>query len=367
LSSEERANRKVEDLERRLRQHPQDQEALVSLIQAHTLAGRHMQAADVLEARIKTSSPTEWSLVGLCCEACRKGGRPDRAYELLLRLAGEFSGRAFYWTMRGRMCEELGQLERAGAEHARACEIDPADAEALFRFGVTLMKAKSDDRAIDCFRRCLVLDPKMTKAQINIGVLIDQSGQPEKAIEAFRQAIEANPNSVESYCNLGAAYGDLGRKKEAVAEFRKALEIDPNYAMAHFNLGVALMDGSPEEAMGELKKAQAQDPGNWEINYNLGLIFFRKGMYEMAARLLQQCVQVRSDSVPALYYLGVTYNKKDQPGLAIEQLSKVLELDPQNSRAHFYLGVAYDKKGQFEKARLCYQAADRLGGTQAGK
>jgi tetratricopeptide (TPR) repeat protein len=367
VSSEDRANKRIEDLERRYRVHSQDPEALAVLIQAYTQAGRHLQAADVLEARLKTSSPADWNLVVLICDACRKAGRPERGYDLLRSIHDGQDARSTYWTLRGRMLEEMGDLEKARQEHAKACELDPSDPDALFRCGVTLMKAHLDQEAIRCFTRCLALNPKMTKAQINIGVLLDQSGQSDKAIEAFRAAIESDPTSVESHCNLGAAYGDLGRKKEAVAEFRRALEIDPNYPMAHFNLGVALMESFPEEAMAELKKAQALDPGNWEINYNLGLIYFRKGMYEMAARLLLQCVQARPDSVPALYYLGVTYNKKDQPGLAIEQLSKLLDLDPQNSRAHFYLGVAYDKKGQFDKARACYQAADRLSGGMPGE
>ena len=122
------------------------------------------------------------------------------------------------------------------------------------------------------------------------------------------------------------------------------------------------MDTNPEDSLAELRKAQAIDPGNWEINFNIGLVYFRKGMYEACVRLLQQCVQARPNSAPALYYLGVAYNKKDQPGLAIECLERGLELDPNNGRAHFYLGVAYDKKGQSDRARLCYQAADRLGG-----
>jgi tetratricopeptide (TPR) repeat protein len=362
LSPEDKASKRIEDLERRLRTRPDDLELSVQLAQAYMFAGRHGQAADLLEARLGASAPVDWGLVVAFSEACRSGGRADRALEVLKRLAAPLADRAPYWTLRGRMLEELGRLDEARTEHARAMELDPADAEAIFRYGATCMKAHQDAEAVACFERCLALDPTMTKAQINIGVLLDQSGQPEKAIEAFRHAIEANPNSVESHCNLGAAYGDLGRKKEAIAEFRKALEIDPNYAMAHFNLGVALMEDSPEESMAELKRAQGLDPGNWEINYNLGLIFFRKGMYDTAAKLLQQCVQARPNSARALYYLGITYNKKEQPGLAIEQLNRVLELDPQDAKAHFYLGVAYDKKGQFEKARLCYQAADRLGG-----
>lgn len=361
MNPEDRAQKKIEDLEKRVRTHPQDGEQFVALCRAYMFAGRHLQAADALEARIGAGPPS-WDLVELVCEACRRGGRADRAGEFLQRWEREFGTAGSYWTLRGQMLEEENRFEEAQSAHRRAVALDPQNAEAHFRLGATLMKAQRDQEAIEMFERCLELEPAMTKAQINVGVLLDQLGQPEKAIEAFRRAIEGNPKSVESHCNLGAAYGDMGRKKDAIAEFRRALHIDPECALAHFNLGVALMDDSPEESMSSLKRAQAIDPGNWDINYNLGLIYFRKGMYDAAAKLLQQCVQARPDSARALYYLGMTHNKKDQPGLAIECLDRVLQLEPDNSRAHFYLGVAYDKKGQFDKARDCYQAADRLGG-----
>jgi len=360
LGSEERAQKKIDDLERRWRAHPEDPQVFIALVRAYMYVGRHKQAAEMLEARIREESPPDWDLVHLCCDACRQGGRPDHAFELLEGLSPDFASSAAYWTLRGRLLEDLGRLEEARQEHAHATECDPSDGDALFRYAVVLMKTRREQDAIDCFRRCLQIDPAMTKARINIGVLLDQAGRSDEAIEEFRRAIEASPDSVESHCNLGAAYGDLGRKKEAIAEFRRALEIDPACAMAHFNLGVALMETTPEEAMGELKRAQTLDPGNWEINYNLGLVYFRKGMYELAVKLLQQCVEARPDSVPALYYLGLTFNKKDQPGLAIEQLGRVIALDPEHGSAHFYLGVAYDKKGQFEQARRCYQTADRL-------
>ncbi len=363
MGSEDRAQKKVEDLERRFRAHPQDQNLLVALVDAYHAAGRYGPAADALEPKLVEDPGSDWTLLEKYCELCRQGGRSDRAYEFLGNLAQPLSDQARYWILRGRMLEEMGRLDEARTEHGRALQIAPLDPEAHFRFGVTLMKAHQDEEAIASFERCLELDPAMTKAQINIGVILDQSGESERAIEAFRKAIEANPQSAESHCNLGAAYGDLGRRKDAIAEFHRAIAIDPADAEAHFNLGLVLMEDAPEEAMAELKRAQGLDPGNWDINYNLGLIYFRKGMYDAAVRLLHQCVQARPDAANALYYLGVSYNKKDQPGLAIECLDRVLELDPSNARAQFYLGVAYDKKGLSEKARLCYQAADRLGGN----
>lgn len=362
MSSEERLQRRIEDLERRVRSQPGDAELLQALVRAYSEAGRFHKAADAMENRLESSEAADWTLVESYCEAARQGGRPERGLELLERLRHQYADRSAFWTLRGRMLEDMGRLEEARREHIRAVEIDPEDAGAIYRHGATLMKLRRDAEAVTAFERCLALDPRMTNARINMGVLLDQMGQPEKAIEAFRQAIGMDPNSVESHCNLGAAYGDLGRKKEAMEEFRRALEIAPDYPPAHFNMGLALMESDPETAMNHLKRAHALDPGNWEIAYNLGLIYFRKGMYDTASRFLQECVDMRPDSVRAMYYLGVAFNKKDQPGRAIECLSRVVELDPGFGPAHFHLGVAYDKKGQSDEARACYKAADRLGG-----
>ena len=322
-----------------------------------------------MEARLRESAAPDWGMVQLFCEAALPV-RAGRAGPRGPAGAGGRSGRQRSVLDAARAHAGGDRPAGGGARRAHAGDARStrADAEAVFRLGATWMKLHRDDEALAAFERCLALDPGMTKAMINLGVLHDQGGRPDQAIQAFRHAIEANPRSVESHCNLGAAYGDLGRKKDAIAEFEKAL--------AHRS---RLRAG----ALQPRARADGHDPGGLAGRAAQGA-GARSGelgdQLQPRARLLPQgdvrhvreaccssaCRRGRTPR-PALYYLGVAYNKKDQPGLAIECLEKGVDLDPNNGRAHFYLGVAYDKKGQSDRARLCYQAADRLGGATDGR
>ncbi len=358
MSPEEKTHKRIADLERSAHQS-HDDPALVQLVRAYLDGGRVPAAVSKLDARLAEGAGT-LALLELVAEAHTKSGDLDRAIDWFERHEKPLREEAQYWTLRGRLLEATEDWDGALAAHDKSLELDPDHPEAFFRIGVTLMRMGRERDAIQAFEQCLKSDPEMTKAHINLGILFDELGQPERAIDCFQRALQLDPRSVESRLNLGAAYGDLGRQREALSEFQAAMDLDPSNVLAQFNIGVALMDDSPDDAQAALRRVLALEPGHWEANYHLGLLSFKRGQYEVGMRHFQQCLETRPDSVRALYHLGLTYNKKDQPGRAVECLTRVCELDPRNSQAHFYLGVAYDKRGQYDKARLCYQAAERL-------
>ena len=360
MTYDDRSQKRIADLERHVRSRPEDGELFLQLIRSYLDAGRHAQAIGRLESRM-AEDETSYELVELSCEAYRRGGEFEKALEVLEREGANWQGEASYWTLRGRILEGFDELEDAERAHERAVQIDPDRAESHFRLGVVRMRMGENNDALDSFEEAVAIDPEMINAQINIGILLDEMGSPHEAVAAFKAALNIDARSLETRLNLGASYGDLGMPKEAITEFRAALGIDPMSVLGHFNLGVALLEESPEEAQVALKRALTLEPGHWEANYHLAVLYFKRGMYDAAIRSFHQCLESKPRSVRALYHLGLAYNKKDQPGRAIEFLSRVTELEPENSRAHFYLGVAHDKKGQYDKARLCYQAADRLG------
>lgn len=349
----------MEELERRLRSRAGDRDILRQLVDLYLESNRAETAAALLEARL-LGGEDDWEILQRCCEAHRRAGNPERGCELLDEHVEGNSDRPDYWSLRGRMCEDLGDFEQAREDHEQAIQLDPADPEHRYRLGVTLMKGHRDDEAIVAFEACVRSSPRMTKAQINIGYIHDRNGDRQKAILAFQKAIEMDPTSVESHCNLGAAYAESGRKREAIEEFRRAIELDGDYAMAHFNLGLIYLDERPAEAEAALRRAQALEPKNWEIQYSLGVLYFKKGSYDTAIRYLQSCREQLPDSPKVLRYLGMAYNKSDMPDHAVEVLTRLCELEPDNGEAHFNLGIAMDKKGLYEQAKAQYREADRL-------
>lgn len=359
MPSDEKTLKRIEELERRLRSRPEDRDTFRELVRLSLEAGRAAQAAALLEARL-AQGDRSWEMVRDCAEAYRVAGEAQRGLDLLAANERENGDRAAFWSLRGRMHEDLGAFDSARKDHERALFLDAEDPEIRYRLGVSLMKANLQEQAILAFEQCVRVDPRMSKAQINIGYIYDQQGEREKAIQAFQRAIEMNPTSVESHCNLGAAYGDLGRKREAIEEFKRAIELDPACALAHFNLGVIYLEDRPEEARASLQKALAIDPQNLDIQYYLGVLYFKKGMYDVAVRYLDQCRQQQPETPRVLFVLGMAYNKSDMPDQAIEVLVRLCEIEPHNADAYYNLGIALDKKGLYDQAKAAYRQADRL-------
>jgi tetratricopeptide (TPR) repeat protein len=360
MPADERNQKRIEDLERRFRSRAGDRELLLQLVDLYAAAGRYQQIAAILEGRV-LAGEDDWDILRRCCDAFRLLNQPARGLELLDAHSAANSDLAAFWSLHGRMHEDLGSYDQARADHERAISLDADEPEHRYRLGVALMKSGRWDEGILTFETCVKLDPRMTKAQINIGCIHDQAGEHQMAVLAFQKAIEMHPDSVEAHCNLGAAYADMGRKRDAIEEFGKAIEIDPDYADAHFNLGLIYLEDRPEEALACLKHALDLDSQNWEVEYYLGVLHFKKGIYETAIRYLQRCRDRNADSAKVLYHLGMAYNKSDMPDHAIEVLTRLCEIEPGNPNAHFNLGIALDKKGLYDRAKDAYRAADRLG------
>ncbi|MDM7915881.1 MAG: tetratricopeptide repeat protein, partial [Candidatus Eisenbacteria bacterium] len=194
MAGDERSQKRIEETEKRLRSHPSDRDLLFQLVQLYHDAGRPAQAAALLEARL-LEGESDWDLLRECASAFRLAGKPDRALELLTQASSLHAERPDFWSLKGRMHEDLREYDRARADHERALAIEPTGTEFRYRLGVTMMKGGRGDEAIVAFEQCVKQDPRMTKAQINIGYIHDQNGDSERAVLAFQKAIEMNPVS----------------------------------------------------------------------------------------------------------------------------------------------------------------------------
>ncbi|MBM3288394.1 MAG: hypothetical protein FJY88_13770 [Candidatus Eisenbacteria bacterium] len=88
MPSDERSQKRIEDLERRLKSRSADRDLVLQLADLYAAAGRHQQVAALLEGRILADG-ADWEILGRCCEAFRLLAQPGRALELLEAHAAE--------------------------------------------------------------------------------------------------------------------------------------------------------------------------------------------------------------------------------------------------------------------------------------
>lgn len=185
----------------------------------------------------------------------------------------------------------VGGEATSDAERERACDTlagspDPQDFDPTpyYTQGLTALKAKRYQDALDCFNHALKIDPNFYKASFQKAVVFQVTGYPDQAIRRYEQLVKYHPEMAEAHINLGSLYRDRD-KIRAEAEFRKAIDIYYYSLPAHYNLANLLLDmGRYEEAMKEYKACLKFNRKTAFIHNNMGVIYQKKKYYEEAAQ-----------------------------------------------------------------------------------
>ncbi len=212
---------------------------------------------------------------------CFKKGSYSTALGLLQESAGDAQlqaqpevqfhfGMANYMTANeapARAAFQLALQSRAafsGRDECQRClsilDLNPATADAAARF---LLEKRISEKADD------------PVALVRLARIYLRDGNAEKAVTAYEALLQAIPKNLEAMIQLTRLYAAKDTKKA--------------YEMA--------------------KAANKLAPYNPEVTHALGRLAFLSGDYQLAANLLQQAVQTRSDDAPLLFdYAQAAYS-----------------------------------------------------------
>lgn len=121
--------------------------------------------------------------------------------------------------------------------HAMRAAESAAD---FFTRGVSLEEdPKTQDEAIESYKKCVELDPMHAAAYINLGTLYYNRHDYILAERYYRKAVEVDPRYALAYFDLGNVLDETGRLPEAIRSYEAAISLAPTYADAHYNLALA--------------------------------------------------------------------------------------------------------------------------------
>src|SRR6266566_1077670 len=286
--------RRLHELEERLRANPEDLEALVQSGIAEKTAG-HLERAHTLFQRAieldANSSVLHFLLAetlynrGLHEEALREyekaieGGEANAEVlqamlELYLlqrdtgaaiatadRFAREFSPTAKTWNGRGVALQLEGRHAEAEESYTRALEIDSSYPFSHNNLGVLLWHKNDTKAAINSFRRALQLPTPPVEARLNLALGLFRRKHTELALEAFRQVLGTAPEHPVAWNGIGLILVELEKYADARNAFARAIQANPDFAEAHYNMSFTLSNlGDFAAALRETKRALALDP-----------------------------------------------------------------------------------------------------------
>ena len=221
------------------------------------------------------------------------------------------------------------QLPQATAHVQEYVAANPNDADGHIILGALYHKAKNYGPAQAEFERAIQLDPTHNQAYIRLAAVFKEQGQVDLAIARYQKALELQPKSAPLATMVGNLYLEKGDLETAQKYYARALDADPNFAVALSNTAwvYAQQDKNLDVALGMAQKAKSLMPDVPSITDTLGWVMYKRGNYENAVPLLEECVQKSKDSAKFRYHLGLTLLKVGQTTRAKQQLETALRMN----------------------------------------
>ena len=182
----------------------------------------------------------------------------------------------------------------AGAELARAVELNPAYSVARQWRSWFLMAMGRVEESLSEGRRAIELDPASVSIRRSMGWLLCYARQPALALDHLRRALAMDPTADETHRLLGQAYLELGLYDEAAAAFREALAMSDSPALATADLGaVAAARGRVDEARAVLETLETQARERYVSPVAFATLHLRLGEHDAAFAALERAYQDR--------------------------------------------------------------------------
>ncbi|HEY4671760.1 MAG TPA: tetratricopeptide repeat protein [Gemmatimonadaceae bacterium] len=367
--------RRLQELEERLRANPDDLEALVQSGIAEKTAGHLERAHSLFERAIELDSDSS----------------------VLHFLLAE--------TLYNR-----GLHEDAMRSVRRSIEMNPENPDALYLIGFILGDLGRGEEAAEANRRAVMLNPTLVRAQANLsletyrhevtpshaqktsagahitlGRALRQKGYFQEALREYEKAIEggeANAEVLQAILELyllqrdtGAAIATAdrfarefsptaktwngrgvalqleGRHTEAEESYTRALAIDSSYPFAQNNLGVLLWHKNDTKgAINAFRRAlQAPNPPV-EARLNLALGLFRRKHTELALEAYRQVLSSAPEHPVAWNGIGLILVELEKYSDARNAFARAIQANPDFAEAHYNMSFTLSNLGDFASA-----------------
>jgi tetratricopeptide (TPR) repeat protein len=169
--------------------------------------------------------------------------------------------------------------------------------------GILLAQSGEFARAVEDFDTASDLDPRLQFLGEAQGLMQSQQHNAERAIEHFRNAVKVHPNDAYGWYLLAEALAAEDQREgrsgygEEVRAARRAVRLDPKLVEAYDLLsGAYYSSGNYQDSIAQSRIALEHDAKDQAALYHLILALRKTGRDEDARALVQQLLELRSES-----------------------------------------------------------------------
>ncbi len=368
--------RRLEELEERLRSNPHDLEALVQSGIAEKTAGRLERAHTLFQRAVELDGDSS-VIHFLLAETLYNRGLSEDAMRSVRRSIDLNPENPDPHYLLGFLLGDLGRGEEAAEANRRAVILNP-----------TLVRAQAN-LSLEMYRAADTTPSHQQKtpagAHITLGRALRQKGYFQEALREYEKAIEggeANAEVLQAMLELyllqrdtgaaiaasdrfarefsptakgwngrGVALQLEGRHAEAEESYNHALELDPAYPFAHNNLGVILWHKDDTKgAINSFRRALQAPSPPVEARLNLALALFRRKHTKLALEAYRHVLSTAPEHPVAWNGIGLIFVELEKYAEARNAFARAIQADPDFAEAHYNLSFTLSNLGDFTAA-----------------
>ena len=261
----------------------------------------------------------------------------------------------------GNGCFAIGRYAEAYTVYHGLAAQRPDDFAVRFNLGVTCLRRRRPEEAVDALSAALELDAVAAPAYYQRGNARDDVGDAEGALVDYATAIDLDPLYLQAYYNRGIVLNNLGRYGEAIRAFDSVVALRPDISNAYLNRGVARDEtGDGAGAVADYDEALRHNPDNADARFNKARVCYRLGRYDDAVDNYTAAIELRPDDVEAINNRGLAHDAQGKYTEAIADYDRALELRPDFAEVLSNRGAARESLGDAESALADYLAAQTV-------
>jgi serine/threonine-protein kinase len=249
------------------------------------------------------------------------------------------------------------------AEYGRACELDPTDDDAWYRYGRTWQRLGNADQEKAVYVAASVKRPRAFRPRWWLGTWEFRNGHVEAAMLDYAEMIRRAPDFEKGYSSLGGMLVLKGEYARAIDTLKIAVSLRPT-SVAFSNLGTAYFNsGKLAQAVDAYNQAFQFGAPDYNMWINLGDAYYwlrdrpdqareayRQGVQLGRETRLGRARQRSSEDPMILATMASTFPKLGQPDSARVYLGQALATDSSNSMVQYCVALTHWQLGDHPRA-----------------
>jgi len=197
--------------------------------------------------------------------------------------------------LRARVLQRAGQQDAALELAQKAIALSPQWDEPYYLAGISLYFIRRYAEAEQKLARAAELNPNSARALFREAIALSNQGKQDDAEQCLRRAILLQPKNGRLHCHLGILLARANEYAKAEASLRRAILLKPDYALPHYELGKLLVHSTQWRAAGqELEQAVAHDANLSAAYYQLARVYAKLGETKKSERLFAEFRKLQS-------------------------------------------------------------------------